>query len=434
MPTLLPYQEEGAAWLAGGDRRALHDFPRAGKCPQTIVAADDIGAERVVVITKAIARVGWLREFAKWSPYVRKDLYVQSYDMVATRMDVRAEIMALAPDVLVLDEYHYCKNLEAKRTKFVFGKVFQGGLIAAAERVWALSATPIPNHVGEYFAPLRGLVPHLLPAEARTYEGFLNRYAGTWQLDKWRKPRVHGVNREHMAELRGIIAKFAIGRKESDPRIAMQLPTFVIQDLVIERDGARDHELEALEAEIQRRQDDADERGLPAPDSPLSRLRRLTGRAKAGPVAHLVAEELSDGEYDKIVLFAWHQETIGALSMILSRFNPLVVTGATTEVERNRAMDLFRSDRAHRVFIGQISTCQEAISLAAARHCVFVERDWVPGNNYQATRRLQLLGQTHRIFIRFAGLADSLDEGMARSAARKMRDISLLDTTLKEIA
>lgn len=72
MLTLEPVQVEGRDFLASsgefsGVDHLLADIPGLGKTAQAITAADLVGAQDVLVVVPAIARVNWAREWAQWS-------------------------------------------------------------------------------------------------------------------------------------------------------------------------------------------------------------------------------------------------------------------------------------------------------------------------------------------------------------------------------
>src|SRR4051812_8971031 len=69
---LYPYQIEGAKWLAERKLALLADEMGVGKTAQVIRACDDIGAERILILCPAVARINWQREFARFSKKQRK--------------------------------------------------------------------------------------------------------------------------------------------------------------------------------------------------------------------------------------------------------------------------------------------------------------------------------------------------------------------------
>src|ERR1700674_4234287 len=160
---LLPYQVEGAVWLAGQKTGLLADEMGLGKSAQAIVACDAINAERILVVCPASARINWEREFKRFSTQQRTTtvlstggktplgaLTICSYEL-ATRKGTNTLLRAVNWDVLILDEAHYLKTPDAQRTHAVYGKK---GLVRSAKRTYALTGTPAPNNASELWTLL----------------------------------------------------------------------------------------------------------------------------------------------------------------------------------------------------------------------------------------------------------------------------------------
>jgi SNF2 family DNA or RNA helicase len=67
MVTLFEYQKAGAEWLTKGAVRLLADEMGLGKSAQAIVACDQLGLKRILVLCPAVARINWTREWSKFS-------------------------------------------------------------------------------------------------------------------------------------------------------------------------------------------------------------------------------------------------------------------------------------------------------------------------------------------------------------------------------
>ncbi len=186
----LPHQIIGAEFLAARTAALLADSPRVGKTGAAIMATDKVAAERILVVTTASGRPVWTRGFRDWSD---RDLrteaaYGKLPDLTGPlRLVVSwSEIVKFLPellrhrwDVLILDESHYAKSVETKRTRAVYG-VMNGmgrswGLCDMAARVWCLTGTPLPNAPNDLYPMLRALTPERIDG-LHKYEDFLHRY------------------------------------------------------------------------------------------------------------------------------------------------------------------------------------------------------------------------------------------------------------------
>ena len=423
MDHLFDYQKTGTEFLADNPAAFLADEQGLGKTIQVIAACDKLGLKKVVVICPAIAKINWRREFEKWSS-VEREIKVFSYDKMTQSKEVRNEIAKFEPDVLVLDEAHYLKNRQAKRTRYIYGQFCRGdGLVRFADRVWLLSGTPIPNDVSDFWTHLKAIWQYPL-----NFTDYTLYFCKTWNGQFGLK--VLGNKAERMGEFKTILSSIMLRRKSEN--VLTELPPLWWQDSVIEVQGwddmkhiEGDHERQAVELILQSaltQKDLSTELNDIAPH--MASLRRLTALAKAKPVAAQLAGELKDNAYEKVVVFAYHRAALEALREGLAEFNPAYIVGGMKASERQEEIDRFQNDKDCRVFIGQITACSTAITLTAANQVVFAEMDWVPAVNAQASKRCHRIGQSKPVIVRSFALANSVDEIVARTLGRKAQMIS----------
>lgn len=423
MKHLFDYQRVGAKFLAENPAAFLADEQGLGKTIQVIAACDMLGLTKVVVICPAIAKINWRREFEKWGT-VEREVKVFSYDKMTQSKEVRNEIAKFEPDVIVLDEAHYLKNRQAKRTKYLYGQFCRGdGLVRFADRVWLLSGTPLPNDVSDFWTHLKAIWQYPL-----NFTDYTLYFCKTWNGQFGLK--ILGNKAERMAEFKTILSSILLRRKAEN--VLKELPPLWWQDTVVEVDGWSDmahveseHERQAVELILQNavtQGDLSDKLGEIAPH--MASLRRLTALAKAKPIAAQLAGELRDNAYEKVVVFAYHKAALEALREGLAEFNPAYIVGGLGNQERQAEIDRFQTDATCRVFIGQITACSTAITLTAANQVVFAEMDWVPAVNAQASKRCHRIGQSKPVIVRSFALANSTDEVVARTLAKKAQMIS----------
>lgn len=431
MPDLFPYQAEGARWLAGQKRALLADKMGLGKTVQAIRAADLVAARRVAVICAASGRINWRREFERWSLW-GPQLWIESYDRIATSKKARDAFRAFRPDVAIVDEAHYLKSRESKRTRMIYGAhCHNTGLLMIPERVWLLTGTPTPNDVSELWTHLRSQWPQLIVADGQpmNYIAFLKRYAD-WSMGDY-GVKVWGNNRQTLPELREKLRTIML-RRHGEQVLRDLPPIFWQPTQMIEAEEATDA-LRALEAdpavvELRRVLDAALEgrtRELYIDEEPiaLASVRRLTAELKARPVGRLLAEELADGAYDKVVVFAHHLAALDRLRETLAGFSPCEIRGGQTDAQRQAQIDAFQRDPYRRVALVQLKAGYHTITLHAASQVVFLEQSWTPDENVQAAKRCHRIGQTRPVFVRNFGLAGSVDEAVAQVLGRKAEAI-----------
>ena len=176
MTDLFPYQRIGADFLANRKRGLLTDKPGLGKTVQAIRAIDLVTGRqpaRALIVCPASIVTNWTREIERWRTGTW-DATVMSYDrLVRHGIDYTF-------DFAVVDEAHYCKTADAKRTKAALVLAKKAGY------AWGLTGTPAPNGPHELFTLLRVFAPDVLRRESgghASYMQFINRYCTTAPTD-----------------------------------------------------------------------------------------------------------------------------------------------------------------------------------------------------------------------------------------------------------
>jgi SWI/SNF-related matrix-associated actin-dependent regulator 1 of chromatin subfamily A len=428
-PALHPYQIVGSRFLAERTAALLADDPGIGKSAQAIRACDDLLATKVLVVCPASVVENWRREFAKFSVLGTVPL-VRSYEAV-TRGAIQSPY-----DALILDEAHYLKTKDAKRTKAIYGEKCDGagGLIEKADHVFLLTGTPAPNNPSELWTHLRALAPEMILTKAgkpQSFWQFVNAYCTT--RDNGFGIQITGGKRHEV--LKEKLQPFMLRRLKSE--VLTDLPPITWGELFVEGKiegaGGRAEAVGYME-EVNKVCSILEKKGVDglreiAPH--VATLRRLTGLAKVAPVVEWVKEWLESTDR-KIVLMAHHREVIEGLfdglwgdGRFMSTMDlPAVVTGSTPAHLRQAGIDRFQNEPNCRVFIGQIQAAGVGITLTAASDVLFVESSWVPAENSQAAMRVHRIGQVNPCLIRFATLAGSIDEQIQKAVARKTADIT----------
>jgi SWI/SNF-related matrix-associated actin-dependent regulator 1 of chromatin subfamily A len=452
---LFPYQIEGAEWLSKKRFAILADEMGLGKSAQSITAADLIGARKVLVLCPAIARINWQREFKRFSNrsmtckviQTSQDAENLSTDILICSYDLASTIKNFSCDLLILDEAHYLKSLEAKRTIAVLGS---NGLVRKAKRVWALSGTPAPNHAAEMWPILYtfGITP-------LKYEAFVKKFCQYYMPFPYKLAITGSKN---MDELKEIIKPIILRRRKDD--VMKQLPAIHYSTVIVEAGPVdlgvqsafikyvfplnRTQELvdqltreqafveQALDMVTPEARKTSEETSITAEQLKLlaatansvATLRRYVGLQKLEPVAAMIKEELDANAYEKVVIFAIHRDVIEGLRQKFQKYGAVTVYGGTDPHSRQKNIDKFQNNPKCRVFIGNINAAGTAITLTSAHNVVFIEQSWVPGDNAQAAMRCHRIGQTKPVVVRFISLADSIDERICNVLKRKTKELT----------
>lgn len=331
------------------------------------MAADKIGAERVLVLCPAIATRQWKTQWNEWSERTDirilgeravpaadfKGVLISSYNRALMNLD---RLRDGRWDVFIPDEAHFAKTPTTQRTAMVYGK---DGLGWAADRLWALTGTPAPNHAGEMWALLRafGVVK-------MTYDEFVYHYCIYDPV----KGRFHGNKKQHLPELRRLIEPFTLRRTLRE--VAPDMPRIAYNFFVVDPETTADL--------------NADD-----PDQVAEQDRIAVAMAKVPTLVDEIQRNLEAQEYTQTVVFGYHVEPLEFLVGALSSrgIGAATLTGRTSQRKRENIQDAFKIGVLP-VVAAQMIAAGTAIDLSAAQHGYMLELDYVPDNNAQAAHRL----------------------------------------------
>lgn len=435
-PDLFPFQLAGVDWLKTRRFGLLADEMGLGKTVQAIRAFEELGLNRVLVICPAVARMNWKIEFERWSKkspkffvptQIRERLTPYSLDSVICSFEYASRSDGLkdhAFDLIVIDEVHFLKSIEARRARLILGK---DGLVHKTKRTWVLSGTPAPNHAGELWTLL-----YVFGVTRLQYTAFIETYCET--VYGPRGLQILGTKRAKIPELKTLLQNFMKRRLKKDvlkdlppifmSEIAVEPGTVVMSETLTAELKSKIAKETALVQEILLKSENpmAVLEGLA--DS-VSTLRRYIGLQKVGPAVEMVKGELEMGLYSKIVIFAVHREVVLQLIQGLKAFNPVAIYGGISPEVRQENVRRFQTDPKVQVFVGNILAAGTNLTLTAAHQVLVVEPDWVPGNNAQAVMRCHRIGQENTVYARFMVLGDnSLDGKVTRVLRKKTKELT----------
>ena len=431
MPTPRPHQIEGAHFLADRKAALLADEPRVGKTGAAIMAADYVLADTILVVTTSSGRPVWRRAFADWSPFGRKvqvvkhcpdrdtQVAIVSWGGI-TQPETRSALLQRQWDVLILDESHFAKSFDARRTQAVYGvcehdRLAQSAaLVRRAGRVWCLTGTPMPNSPLDLFPMLRALTSDRLAPDVLTQQRFMDRYTH-WRpkkLNHWSTIKIvmGGRNGDELAKR---LDGFVLRRTQQD--VGITAPAYEIMPLATTSAMRRQVEKDIDMASVLAAAETGSTKDL---EMHLGPLRRLTGELKAKAIADAVKEEFECG-LDKIVLAYWHKDVGTILRESLSTYGVVGIDGSATAKDRESAEQRFLHDPSIRVFLGQIQAAGEAIDLSSAAELLFVEASFQPAHMKQMSLRVTNHSQARSPRVRVAVLEGSLDEAVQSILLRK---------------
>ncbi|BDX35528.1 helicase [Thermus phage MN1] len=445
-----PFQVEGARFLLSREGALLGDEMGLGKTVQVLLAVNaDPSIRKVLIVCPASVKLNWEREARRWltrhfetlvlsgatpspipTPKGDEGLFVViNYDIVAAWEE---ELRRHVWDLMVLDEAHYVKDPNAKRSKAILGPKARNP-IPARKRV-ALTGTPIVNRPVELWPILAWLDYRVWGnfwAYAKRYcDAHYNGYG--WDF--------RGAS--NLEELRRRLRPYMLRREKGE--VLQDLPEKIREIIILPRNGLSalveeewaiwnqyQERLSSLREQAQRARQAKDKEELArilseiravsqVAFNSMSTIRARLAEAKAPKVAAFVKDLLEEKE--KVVVFAHHRAVLEYLREALKEYHPVLVWGGMSAQARQAAVDAFQSGEAG-VFLGSITAAAEGITLTASDTLVFAELDWRPGKMLQAEDRVHRIGQDRGVLIYYLVIEDSLEARMANVIASKMEVI-----------
>lgn len=441
---LWDFQKASVDYVLDREHALVADEPGLGKTPIAISVANEVRADRVLVVCPASIRFQWCRRIHEWSTRITDATRV--YPIITSKRGVDDEAawtvisweLARSPgiwkalakgryDLLILDEAHMAKTIDAKRTRSIFGggrEPVADPLIERASRVLALSGTPLPNRPREAYVLARHLCWESIDflSEQAFNERFNPQNKRETANGKLWVDEAVGRTAELQNRLR---ANFMVRHLKRDVMKQLKLP---IYDLI------RVEETRAVKAALEvEKMLDIDPDDLSGADvevlGHIAEARRLMGEAMAPQVADYLRMLLDGGE-EKLVVFAWHVSVLDILVEKLQRFGVVRVDGSDSAKAKDRKVQAFITRPSHHrdpvegisVIVGNVlslGTGTDGLQHVAT-HCLLAEPDWTPGNNQQAIDRLDRGGQRGQVQADLFVAPNSIAERVLASALRKL--------------
>lgn len=417
----------------------IGDQPGLGKTPTAVCFANEIRAKRSLVICPASIRLQWVKKIREWTilrwPYTVHPILVGrhgvhptaewtvvSYDLARTE----AIGKALAKghyDLLILDEAHYLKTTDSRRTRAVFGgghaRLFEE-FAARSERILALTGTPLPNRPREAYTLARGLCWDSI--DWMSEDSFRERFNPSQTIEKI--DPITGRTKVYVDERSGrhgelqnrLRANFMTRHLKREVMPQLKMPIYDIIQLE-ETTAVK----QALKAESLLGIDPENLEGADAVAfGAIATARRLMGIALAPQVADYI-DMVIDGGEEKLVVFAYHHEVLDILQKAWEKHGVLRVDGGTSANRKIKSVELFQSDPQYQIFLGQIVACGTGTDglQHVSCHAFIAEPDWVHGVNEQAFDRLDRGGQNRVVQGDIFVAPGSFSEKILASALRK---------------
>ena len=366
------YQEWGVKYALHQERILLGDEMGLGKTVQAIatrVSLRNTGGTHFVVVCPASVITNWCREIRKMSLLSvtkihgsgRKSAlqsWINSGGVDVTTYETSA-YFDLPDDfkfkLMVVDEAHYIKNPEARRSINV------KNIGMHAERLMFMTGTALENKVDEMISLVRILQPHI----ASQIQGMAFMSAAP--------------------QFREAIAPVYYRRKRED--VLTELP-----DLIESKEWcslSHNEEIAYENAVLSRNYAEARRVSWNVDD--------LKDSSKASRLLELVEE--AESENRKVIVFSFFLDTIHKVTMLLGNRCTNPINGSVTPQRRQEIIDEFDNAPAGTVLVAQIQSGGTGLNIQSASVVILCEPQFKPSIENQAISRAYRMGQTRNVLV-----------------------------------
>ncbi|MCX2730160.1 DEAD/DEAH box helicase [Saccharopolyspora sp. NFXS83] len=383
------YQAFGAKFALARRRCILGDEMGLGKTVEALAAMAHLaagGAKHFLVVCPASVLINWVEETSRHSALVPHPLHGPTRDADArewlrdggvavttfdTLQRLRLDSAPLA--MVVVDEAHYIKNPQAKRSRAVVS------LVSGAERALLLTGTPMENRVEEF----RTLVGYLQPEVAR---------------------KLDARDALSPTTFRKAVSPAYLRRNQED--VLTELPELIELEDWVELGGAA--ESRAYLAGVR--------------DGNMMAMRRAayasSRSAKLERLREIVEEAAA--EQWKVVVFTNFLDVIDTVRAALGpAVMPLALTGGLSARGKQDLIDEFTEREGHAVLLAQILAGGTGLNIQAANVVILAEPQLKPSTEDQAIARCHRMGQTRKVHVHRILAKDSVDERLTETLEAK---------------
>jgi len=419
MIRLMPFQEIGRDFLCLRANAILADDMGLGKTFQILEAIKKLGLQSGIIVTPQSIRRSWVKRTREQIPlaFIKEIISSKTVPDPSAFNIVNYDIVWKEPlitllkeqrwPLLVCDEFHYLKNIDANRTKKILGK---NGLYNRCERVWVASGTPVLNRPIELYTVLRSLFPQSLGEKYLSYYDYAYRFCAAYQGNFG----FDCTGASNLLELAKILQSIMIRRLKQD--VLKDLPAVTYDKIYLD---PSDKLIRITQEE--RKQYNY---GLKV-SSENSSLRQALGVIKVNAAIKHIRNMLE--EKQKIVVFIWHKSVVDAL-MEEFKDHAVKYTGGESAKEKEKAIWSFQTNPDVNLFIGNIQSSGFGVDglQDVCDTAIFVEMSYVPNEIRQAIDRLNRIGQCSPIQVQFLVAEKSVDEDIIDNLSGKARNINVI--------
>ena len=381
------FQKEGIKWLMEGNSRILADDMGLGKTLQALSASSELITSgkvgKVLIVCPSSLTTNWCEEINRWLPFftamqitntgrkkneIWKTLMHFSHFLITNYEQLREmpkSILENEIDLVIADEAHKMRKGDSK--------LFNSIKKIKYKKFWALSGTPIEKNQSD--------IAHLL------------------KLIDPNRINLPVLKKLDNLSIRATARKYLLRRMKTDVLNDLKGFERTLYEIELNSDQKKSYKKVLSRAKNIKIDD-----GLKI-FSELKAICDVDPVTKESSKADLIMELCEKIKFreEKCVIFSFWLEPLHQLNIKLNKVygsnSNVIFEGSLNKVERNTALNKFKSNDECFVFLCSGKIGGEGINLTEANHAIFYNKWWNPSNNDQARDRINRIGQKKKSFI-----------------------------------
>lgn len=308
---------------------------------------------------------------------LQNDEFIKSYNKSKNKFDM-----------IVLDEAHKCKQPTTLSAKTL--------LKLKAKRKIALTGTVIINNPENSYVPLKWT--DNTKSTFSQFKHMFNVYGGFGN--------VQVIGHKNLNLLQELLSSCSLRRLKTD---VLDLPSKIYSIEYVEMGSKQQALYDEVSEGILAELDKLEKKPTIVQELTINmRLRQITAcpsllttdtisSAKLDRLEELVENITSQG--DKVVIFSTFKGTIDEIARRLSKYEPVVCTGDTSDADIAINKKIFEQSADCRAMVCTWQKMGTGHTLTAANYAIFVDTPWTDADFKQCSDRIYRIGQTKPVFI-----------------------------------
>ncbi len=428
---VLDHQKKGIKFLLTRNGAILADDMGLGKSMQSIIAALESGAKKILIVCPSSAKINWEREIkffqedsvaiVSGSRWTSAKFTIINFDILKNfhtlkddnndGMEPLRDLVNAKFDLCIVDEAHNLRNKNSTRGAIMTELCVDYGI----EKVWLLSGTPVANRPMDFYNLLRLIKSPLVD----NWKFYVQRYCEgkqiTTRLKNGKLKKVWITNgASNLDELSIKTRNLLLRRMKNE---VLDMPEKTVIPNYYQLNSKQWSEYESLwEDYLIERKKQKKRGGVQRDLVELGLLRKYIAMQTISQTIELVDEIIDQGH--KVIIFTCFTDELRELENYYGK-NCVTHFGEMSNKDKQKSVDRFQQDGGPMVFIGNIISAGVAITLTKSPYVVFNSFDWVPGNSEQAEDRSYRLGQRENVTVYYNLFSDTIVTKMWHTLKRK---------------